>query len=141
MTKRKEGWSSFPDFKFSYFPNQKGYNLLKSISFSKIMTIDVECELEEQLVIYPLPISFGMWVWIFFFFQLVMIWESVDRLSGKDRYRPSSLGFISFLEDLGAGHQGTNLTPRLLVHVLLYTDFTDAYVQLQVTCSTDADRT
>lgn len=59
------------------------------------MTIDVECELEEQLVIYPLPISFGMWVWIFFFFQLVMIWESVDRLSGKDRYRPSSLGFSS----------------------------------------------
>lgn len=67
MTKRKEGWSSFPDFKFSYFPNQKGYTLLKSISFSKIMTINVECELEEQLVIYPLPISFGMWVWIFFF--------------------------------------------------------------------------
>lgn len=52
MTKRKEGWSSFPDFKFSYFPNQKGYTLLKSISFSKIMTINVECELEEQLVTY-----------------------------------------------------------------------------------------
>lgn len=76
-----------------------------------------------------------------FLISTVMIWKSVDRLSGKDRYRPSSLGFVSFLEDLGAGHQGTNLTPRLLVHVLLYTDFTDAYVQLQVTCSTDADRT
>lgn len=101
------------------------------------MTIDVEY---EQLVIF-----FTYFFWDvgvdFFFFQLVMIWESVDRLSGKDRYRPSSLGFISFLEDLGAGHQGTNLTPRLLVHVLLYTDFTDTYVQLQVTCSTDADRT
>lgn len=83
-------------------------------------------------LLHRIPIWFGMWVWI---------WQFVNRLSGKDRYRPSSLGFISFLEDLGAGHQGTNLTPQLLVHVLLYTDFTDAYVQLQVTCSTDADRT
>lgn len=65
--KERKAGLLFQILKFSYFPNQKGYNLLKRISFSKIMTIDVECELEEQLVIYPLPISFGMWVWIFFF--------------------------------------------------------------------------